>query len=251
MRRVLLTIALLTLPAVAQEQPKPPEPKPADKIVQKLIPLKYAEPQAVMQLISLFPVKIAMNTEMRVLALSGTEAAVDTAVQAIKELDVPAAAQKNVELTVYYLSGTDAADASGGPPPPELAGVVTQLKNTFAFKQYRLMDVLRVRTRPGQSAETDGMTGSVDTGTSKQAIFTRFKIRSASVSPDGGTVHIDGLQSNSRVPIVMGANTQIGYSDISMNTDIDVKEGQKTVVGRMGLDRDKALFLVLTTQVVQ
>jgi len=32
---------------------------------------------------------------------------------------------------------------------------------------------------------------------------------------------------------------------------VDIKEGQKAVVGRAGLDRDKAIFLVLTAQVIQ
>jgi hypothetical protein len=46
-------------------------------------------------------------------------------------------------------------------------------------------------------------------------------------------------------------NYQFTYIDVGLNTDIDIKEGQKAVVGRAGLERDKALFLVLTAQVVQ
>lgn len=263
MRRILLALTLLALPMMAQEQSKPADKPAQEKNVQKLVVVKYADAQAVADLLHVFPVRIQVNREMRVIGLDGTEAAVVTATQAIKDLDVPPAPQKNIELTVYYLNGTNSEDTSGDPFPPELAGVVTQLKGTFSFKQYRLMDVLRIRTRPGQQAQTSGMTGSMDVAGGQQLVFTQFRIHSASVSPDGGTVHIDGLTSSSRIPVGTGifqagtvpapqmVNPQFSYQDVSLNADLDVKEGQKAVVGRVGLDRNKALFLVLTAQVVQ
>jgi hypothetical protein len=247
-------MALLALPMAAQDQPKPEEKPAPPKKVQRLVTLKYADAFAVRDLLRVFPVNIQVDRAMRVIALDGIEAAVDTAVQAIKELDVPAAAQKNIELTVYYLNGSDSEDASGSAPPADLANVIIQLKGTLPFKQYRLTDVLRLRIRDGQNAETSSVAGSADLGGTKQPIITRFKIKSASVSPDGTTVHIDGLSSSSRVPVVQGGspgNYQFTYIDVGLNTDIDIKEGQKAVVGRAGLERDKALFLVLTAQVVQ
>jgi hypothetical protein len=35
-----------------------------------------------------------------------------------------------------------------------------------------------------------------------------------------------------------------------LNTDVDIKAGQKVVIGRHGINREQALFLVLSAQVV-
>jgi hypothetical protein len=251
MKNVLLALVLFTVPVMAQEQAKPSQKPPAEKTVQKLVALKYANPSAVYTLLSVFPVNMQYNPSMRVISISGSESAVMTAAEAIKELDVPSAAPKDIELTAYYLSGSDAESQGGNPPPADLAAVITQLKNAFPFKEYRLLDVLRLRTRSGESAETGGMAdSSVEFNGQKQPIVTRFRIHSATPSPDGSTVRIDGLQSSTRVPILQGPNA-LSNQDINLNTDLDVKEGQKAVVGRMGLEHNKALFLVLTAKIVE
>jgi hypothetical protein len=44
----------------------------------------------------------------------------------------------------------------------------------------------------------------------------------------------------------------VQYIDTGITQDVDVKEGQKVVVGRASLDGpEKALFLILTARVVQ
>ena len=40
------------------------------------------------------------------------------------------------------------------------------------------------------------------------------------------------------------------YIDLQMQTDLDIKEGQKVVVGRLGLSHDQALFLVMMGKVL-
>jgi hypothetical protein len=35
------------------------------------------------------------------------------------------------------------------------------------------------------------------------------------------------------------------YNDVGINSDLSVKDGQKVVVGRIGISRDQALFLVV------
>ena len=47
-----------------------------------------------------------------------------------------------------------------------------------------------------------------------------------------------------------GGPVQFSYQDLGLNADVDIKEGQKVVVGRVGMSRDQALFLVLTARVV-
>ena len=47
------------------------------------------------------------------------------------------------------------------------------------------------------------------------------------------------------------SGNSVSYSDLGINQDMDIKEGQKAVVGRVGIAKDQALFLVLSAKVVQ
>jgi hypothetical protein len=50
-------------------------------------------------------------------------------------------------------------------------------------------------------------------------------------------------------PPPAGTQPQYTFQNLSLDADIDVKEGQKVVVGRLSI-HDQALFLVLTAHVV-
>jgi hypothetical protein len=46
------------------------------------------------------------------------------------------------------------------------------------------------------------------------------------------------------------ATTWAGSGNLGLTTDVDIKEGQKVVIGRMGIGKDQALFLVMTVKIV-
>ena len=56
------------------------------------------------------------------------------------------------------------------------------------------------------------------------------------------------MVTETKLPVPSG--TAFNYQNLNMNTDLDIKEGQKVVVGRFGISHDQALFLVLTARVV-
>ena len=145
--------------------------------------------------------------------------------------------------------GTD-TDSINGPLPKELETVVTQLRTTFPFKNYRLLDVMTLRTRVGQRASTDSDGGAMQFNGITKPVSSTFAINSSSLGPDGNTVKLDGLRASSRIPVEEGQG-QFRYQDLNLTTDVDIKEGQKVVIGRHGITRDQALFLVLSARVVQ
>jgi hypothetical protein len=232
MKRLVIAALLLAAPVLAQAPEK----------VQKLVTLKYIDPQAVQNLIRMFNVDVWTNGQMKVVGLSGTKEKLAAAEEAIKQLDVPSAAQKNIELTVYFVVGTDQDKASGNPIPQELQATVTQLKSSFPFKFYGLLDVLSLRARSGVSAETSGQIGSR---------ITQFKVSSATLDADGTTIRLDRLHAGMRNPVQDGPG-KITYVDTGISTDVvDVKEGQRLVIGRSSMDGpEKALFLVLIAKVI-
>ncbi|HKE25832.1 MAG TPA: secretin N-terminal domain-containing protein [Bryobacteraceae bacterium] len=233
MKRILFALLLACAPQWAQE--KPPE--------HLLIMLKYTNPAALSNLIRPYNVNFSFNEEMKVMTLSGPADAVDAVAAMIKQLDVP---PKDIELTIYYMIGSEGENALGSAPPKELEPVVTQLRNAFTFKNYRLLDVLVIRTRTGQQASSAANLGTVTLANGNNHIINaNFVLRSATIAPDGSTVRLDGMRNELRWPV-----TDQYTSTLSLNTDVDIREGQKVVVGRLGISHDQALFLVLTAKVV-
>lgn len=253
MKRFLLAFMLLALPLAAQDN-KQPEPKPdAGPTVQKLFLLKYADPMSIYTLLRVFHASVTPNRDMRALAVDASPEAMNAIEDAIKRLDVPSSAPANLDLTVYLVVGHETESPAGSSPvPKDLDGVVTQLKNAFAFKNYSLLDVLALRTRTGQGASTTSSGGGIQFGDgSSQPVLTTFSIRSATVAGDGATVRIDNLQSNSKLALPAMNNGRVFVpQELNIHTDIDIKEGQKVVVGRLGISRDQALFLVMTVKIV-
>ena len=132
------------------------------------------------------------------------------------------------------------------PIPAELQPVVTQLKTTFPFKTYALLDVLSLRTRSGSGAETSGqLNGSTRLST--------FKVGSASVDGDGSNIRLERLHAGVRSLVSLGDPSKKQYVDTGISTDVmDVKEGQKLVIGRSSLEGpQKALFLVLVANIIK
>lgn len=250
MKRILLALALAAAPwpartAAAQTTLAQTPPDPGERI-QKLVTVKYADPMAIRALMNnIFGVDISVNTQMKVIALSGPRSKVTTAEDAIKQLDVPAAAAKDIELTVYFVVATDQVNpgpVTGNPIPQDLQSTVATLKSTFPFKSYLLLDALSLRTRAGVGADTEGhLSGNR---------FTTFRVASASLEGDGTMVRLDRLHAGLRIPHTDGKGG-ITYMDTGITTEVvDVKEGQKLVVGRSSLDGpDKAMFLILIAKI--
>jgi hypothetical protein len=237
MKRMLLMLMLTFAPLGAQERP--------DDQVQRLVRLKYADPIAVSGLLRHFGVNMIPDQKMMVMSLSGKKSAVETAEAAIKQLDVPGAAEKDIDLTVYFVVGSDTPPAATDSPiPADIQSAVSALKTTFPYKNYSLLDALSLRTRAGSGGGTTGQLSGNR--------LTRFNVRSVRLEPDGAVIRLDNLQAGLRVPQSTGQG-KLEYMDTGINTEVvDVKEGQKLVVGRSSLEGPgKALFLVLIARVAQ
>ncbi len=249
MKRLVFALLLIARPLAAQEaQAKTPPPAAAPRI-QKLFLLKYADPTHVANLLGVFNASVRPDSDMHALAVETTSEATMTAIQeAIQRLDVASAASKNIEMTAYLLIGSETAGTEPSAMPKELDGVVTQLKNAFAFKSYRLLDTLALRTRVGQSASTSSSSRATQIGTNTPPVRTQFRIASAGIGSDETTIRVDKLNLDSNIPVQSGPG-QYTYNSVGLQADVDIKQGQKVVIGRVSV-AESALFVVLTAQVV-
>ena len=241
MKRMILAALLLAAPLVAQQQ--------KDEKITKMLHLQFTEPRAIVNLISSYNVQIQFNDSMKVMMLNGLPANVAAAEAAVKLLDV---APKSVELTVYFVMGGDNPQQMAGAPavPADIRDVITQLKNAFTFKEYRMLDILTLRTRTGSDAETSGI---LNTGAPPK--MSQFSIRNVTVGEDG-VIRIDHMHAGLRIPFRSSSTAaqpgKAEYVNSGIDQNVDIKEGQKVVVGRSSLEGpERALFLILTARVIQ
>jgi hypothetical protein len=245
-----LWIGLVLMAAAAWAQDAP-------KSTQAIIDVKYADPNRLVDLLrQTFNANMRADSALHVIGVSGPPDLVAAVTAAIQKLDVPLSAEPDVELAVYLISGVAQGTATDD-VPQELASTIRQLHGMFAYKSYKLSDtlVLRGRTgRPynGRETETEG----VLPGTANLNYHLNYN--SLEVSP--GTpriVHINGLGFSLLGPTVTttdktkNTSTSQTQTPAKIYTDLDVKEGQKTVVGKSSVNSaGDALILVIVPKIV-
>lgn len=245
MKRMFVCL-LLAVAAFAAQDGKKQEPQPKKEVVQRLFILKYADPTQLRQLLGVFDSNVRESPDLHAITVEASPTAMRAIEDAIQKLDVPSAMPKNIEMTAYLLVASDAANAPGPAIPSALDSVVTQLRNAFPFKNYSLLDIINFQTRTGQGVSTSSTGAFVQSGTSNtSSVQVYLQLNSVTLAADGATLRINHLSARLSVP-----NGSGGYRDLSIQTDLDMKEGQKVVVGRLGLNQDQALFLVMNGRIL-
>ena len=186
-----------------------------------------------------------------VLTVIGIASDVDAVEEAIRSLDVPPVENPdtNVELTVHFLGVTD--EASTEKLPSGLDAVVEQLKPRFPYTGYQLLDTIITRVRVNRDTEVSGVEPDPSGNRSVRPMIYQFRARVTGVSGAVGarTVHLHSLRAGFRVPILTGKD-EYKYSDLGINTDIDVPENKLVVIGKTGMQgKARGMFVILQARV--
>jgi hypothetical protein len=190
-------LILLLFPAFAEDEP-------ADKTT-RMFPLKYADADQIRRLFSTYSYPMSSNREFNVLTVTAPPVFHTKVEAAIKEFDVAPAPPKNIELTIYVMTGSDVL--SPAPVPKELETIEKQFMTGGAFKGIRLTDTQVIRIRPGQPGESGGI---------------RLRAAWVNTGEKGRVISFDGLKVNLKTATV--------------NADIDIPEGQGVVIGKSNPD---------------
>ena len=164
----------------------------------------------------------------------------------------------NIELTVYLVSGLAQPQAGAAAElPDDLGPTLNQMRGVFAYKTYKLISAFTLRGRNNSGAESAG-----DLPLNNWTYD--FKYGSAGVlDSTPGVVHINRLRleiakrgtfpraAASNVPGAIALSTPTGNVVALVSTDLDIKEGQKTVVGQSAVNGTDALFLVIVPKIVE
>lgn len=243
MKRVLLTALMLAGTGMLAAQD--------NKLVARLIPVKHLRDRELAQALNLmqvFGVNI-QRSDLGVISVSGSETMVKAFEEAFQKLDVPKAvvapAARNVEVILYVVAATSKPGASDA-IPAALEPVIKQMRGVFQYPHYRALDTQIIRQRvntPGSQkwrSETYAQVPHPTNGTTYTCI-TSFHAE----AEEGSKIGV--FRFNNFVFRCFYAATP-AQTQAQVLADIDLREGQKAVVGKSSVGDDSALFLVLTAR---
>jgi hypothetical protein len=151
----------------------------------------------------------------------------------------------NIELTVYLLSGV-AQGETADDVPQDLVSTVKQLRSIFNYKSYKLTESFMLRGRLGGSAKAAGV---LPGGAGMNYEFQYGEVRVSSETP--ALFRITGLRIELTRPHRVGGQNIVD-TVASIHTDLDIREGQKTVVGKSSVSSTgDALILVIVPKLAE
>ena len=241
---VLIASMLASAPVARAQEEKKAEEKSQTGWPVKIFQVKYADVYHLANLFRAFGATVQPDGDLRVLSVRAPKEVLAAIEESLQRLDTPQAPAKNIQLEAYLL--TASAQGASGNLPTELDPVVKQLKGVFHYQAFRLLGTLSWRGRDGKGGHVNGLLSPVSSDSTQPTSY-EFQVDSAAVTSEGKepAIRINNLVL--QLFYMLGGNHQRAL----ISTSIDVREGQKVVVGKANIDSsDNALVLVLTAKVV-
>jgi hypothetical protein len=253
-------MALMVVGGALWAQGIPPLQTPAPKVWhQKLFDIKYANVRDLYGFLysSLHPHgNVTRDDKMRVISVgSESEAVLQSAAEIIRRFDVPSAADagRNIEVVAHIMLAAPKG-ASGDAVPTDLAPTVQQLKAVFGYNDFQLVDSAVLRTREGVGPRANGNASLAPgvAGMPNSSYELAFENVSLTSSDKGNIIRLNNFRFSIRSPeqgqVPGGVWT---FTNIGFHTNLDLREGQKAVVGKSKIDgSDRALILVVSARAV-
>ena len=264
-----LILAAISVPSIVAQNTQPSTEKAANTdgdyvnekgFKNKLFQIKYRDPNSLVQVLKLLGsgfkgATISVNQEYKTITVRDFPENLATIEEALSRLDVPQAARPDIELRVYVLLATS-TPGGGGDYPAELNDVIGQLRNTLKYKGYSLLSSSIQRAKDGPTgvnnrgvAEAAKLTGA--TQPNANPLFYSYELKPISMDAAASgvpMVHVGMFNFEMRIPISVG--TEIRYDPIGFQTPVDLREGEKVVVGTTTME-DKGLVVVLSAKILK
>jgi hypothetical protein len=213
-------------------------------------------------------VHFQFSEALHTIVLRGNASNVASAERTIQEVDTASpspAVSRNVETTVYLITGS-AEPISGAQEVTgeALTPVVKQLRAIFPYQHYQPLSTMLLRSAQDTKANTEGLMKSFDTPPEiLQPSRYTISYESVRVSPES-LIHLTNFQFSASIPYITGrlrsntkdgsipyATTQFQETRVGVRADIDLREGQKVVVGKANVtDSDTCFFIVLSARLL-
>lgn len=236
-------LALALFPALACAQNTAPDP-PAPETT-KVIHVRYARAEAIAAVLN--SRSVFANNGLKAIVVQGNPSFIAGIEQAVKELDVPASFEqsRDVELTIYVIGASAGPAPQSAPGMSEIEPVLRQLRAVFPYGGYQLLDSMIIRSREGRGAHSEGLIRNFPDP--RNAFINRYNIE-CTLEPR----QTDTPERTIRfLKFVFGTGVPGSEVRVSIDTALDVQDGQKVVVGNTNIDGgNSALFVVLSARFV-
>ena len=239
----------------------------AERTVRRLIRVKHVD---INQFVPLFAgiERMTYSRDLNLIMFVGPESAAAELEAAVKELDVPPSpgqahrpTAENVQIIFHLLGVTDEVPSQRIPDP--LKDVVRELKATFPYKNYRLLETAVVRSRvsqPGRPAIAKAygvFPGSFPLGAGPDSYKLKVQVKGVSGAQGSRIIELEQLSFEATLFVEIAPASEKRrypiYQDkrLSIQTNVNVPEGKTVVVGKAGAaGANRGTFLVLTAKVV-
>ena len=249
-------IALLPLTIAAAQQSsgqKEPDYAQTRDFKAKVFELKYRDPQELYATVKVLGsgfkgTEVALSSNNKTITVRDFPENLATIEEALKRLDVASTkSEPTVELTMHvFLTNT------GQPSdqvPSDIKDVLKQLQNTLAFKDYQLVTsiVQRAKARGRQTQGTNGR-GS--------AVWKQLRYEGAERPTEGSASYeyqigsMDVVNNSSGATTIQLNNFRFVISTSLVQSDIELRDGEKVVVGTAGFGNN-SMILVLSAKIVK
>lgn len=266
MRKLKLILILTALfacfgTALAQQKPADAQSSFVDftGFKGKIFELKYRSPEEISDVLRTLSsgfkgAAISSNRELRTITVRDFPENIAAIEEAIKRLDVPKTPRPtaDIEVTAYVLIAST-TETGNGVLPSNLKNVVTQLQNTLAFKNYRLLTTVIQRSKLGGSRNESGNINSKGTAVmGEQNLSANYQFRVNGIWADARENAATAINFENLVFSLSGVTPddqrQIGLGEIQ--TQLTSRDGETVVVGTASL-KDKGLILVLSNKIIK
>ena len=257
-KALLLVLTLfVSFSVFAQTNSEPAKADP-DKFQVKLFEVKHKTPNVLANAIHALGSgrqnsRIDPNDNLKTITVRDLPENIAAIEVALKRLDVPDPAPISIQTQIYLISASDEAGDSGT-FPKELEPVLTQLKATLKYKNYRYVNTFINRVNDGGSIEASGNMPSKAGDNTPTFVQNRMsQVRLATDNQGKEAIRIGKFYFGLRVPVqVSSSKDSFQYQDIGINTELSLSEGGLAVVGTANMGTsDSAMIVVVSAKKVK
>jgi hypothetical protein len=250
---VLLAVLTLAAPPLlaqeatgdtATETPSPTVTTGDQPVEQEIVEIRHADPSEIRRVLLVFPLHVPSHESLGLITLRGARADLDAAVAVARRLDVPRAQSPSDEVVAHVLRGSRAGGAGGeggarGEVTPGLTDVAEQLRNVFGFRRVELLDTLVVRAADRAAGQVKGFLSRDGSPVGYRFGFNRLDLLAQQAAEGDRQVRLNGLVFE----------TDSAGGDVRLVTDLEVREGQKAVVGKAASGREQSESLIVVVEI--
>jgi hypothetical protein len=242
---VLAAILCTLIPfAAAAQEPAPDAGDGPPQLRTVIKQTRYVDVHELERILGMLELQIRLKPDINAIVLRGrSQSEIDTALRLIEALDVPPEPGHTVEVSAYVIEAAKEAGGNVG-ISENLAAAVEQLQKLFGYQSFKLLDTVFLRVLDGRKGSVQG--GLALGGDEQHTKAYQLALDRVTIIPrgdDGRLVRLDGLTFE----LEGGGQAQRVY----FRTDVEVREGQKAVVGKSTpRGTDGTLVLIVEARVV-